>query len=462
MVTRWLLSLLLYDCTVAAAALCATPGLCRILEDPMLDLRVLQKNPELVAQSLAARKSSIDVAEFTALDARRRALLAEVEALKSERNKASAAVGQAKREGRDAESLIAAMGDIGDRIKALDQETESVQAEQNLWMLSIPNMPHSSVPVGASEDENVEQRRWGTPRDFAFKAKEHWELAETLGGLDFERGGKLAGSRFTVYWRWAARLERAIVNFFLDIHTLEHGYTEILPPLMVNRKTMTGTGNLPKFEEDLFKIEGWEYFLIPTAEVPLTNLHADEILSENDLPLGYTAQTPCFRSEAGAAGKDTRGLIRQHQFTKVEMVRFSHPDRSFEELERMRGHAEALLERLELPYRTICLCTGDMGFASAKTYDLEVWLPGQNRYREISSCSNCLDFQARRANLRFRPNGGGKPEFLHTLNGSGLAVGRTLVAVLENGQQADGSVVLPKALVPYMGGVQCIEPEKKS
>ena len=422
----------------------------------MLDLKLLQKEPEIVARGLAARNSTIQVSEFAALDERRRALLGEVEALKSERNKVSAAVGAAKREGRDAQDLIAAMGGVGEKIAALDQETEAVKSALNDWMLNIPNLPNASVPVGPDEEANVEQCRWGTPPVFDFKPKEHWELAETLGGLDFERGGKLAGSRFTVYWRWAARLERAIANFFLDTHTLKNGYTEIIPPLMVNRKTMTGTGNLPKFAADLFKIEGWDYFLIPTAEVPLTNLHADEILDEAVLPLAYTAQTPCFRSEAGAAGKDTRGLIRQHQFTKVEMVRLSHPDNSYAELETMRRHAESLLEALELPYRTVCLCTGDMGFASAKTYDLEVWLPGQNRYREISSCSNCEDFQARRANLRFRPAGGGKPEFVHTLNGSGLAVGRTLVAVMENGQQADGSIVLPRALVPYMGGVEKI------
>ncbi|MDL2210893.1 serine--tRNA ligase [Desulfovibrio sp. OttesenSCG-928-O18] len=425
----------------------------------MLDLRLLQNDPAVVAKSLASRGSDIQVADFAALDERRRALLTEVEQLKSERNKISAEVGKAKREGRDAESLLASVGDMGDRIKALDQETETVKAALNDWMLRVPNMPNGSVPVGPDEEANVEQYRWGTPREFPFPPKEHWELAEAFGNvLDFERGGKLAGSRFTVYWRWAARLERAIANFFLDVHTNENGYTEILPPFMVNRKTMTGTGNLPKFEEDLFKLEGWDYFLIPTAEVPVTNLHAEEILNESDLPLAYTAYTPCFRSEAGSAGKDTRGLIRQHQFSKVEMVRFSHPDTSYDELERMRRHAEGLLERLEIPFRTVCLCTGDMGFASAKTYDLEVWLPGQNRYREISSCSNCEAFQARRANIRFRPEGGGKPEFVHTLNGSGLAVGRTLVAVMENGQQADGSIILPKALVPYMGGIECIEP----
>ncbi len=427
----------------------------------MLDLRLLQNDPGIVAKALAARRSDIDVAEFAALDGRRRALLSEVEMLKSERNKISAEVGKAKREGRDASALLASVGDLGDRIKNLDAETETVKAALNDWMLRVPNIPNASVPVGPDETANVEQRRWGEPEKFPFQPREHWEISEIHGNkLDFDRGAKLTGSRFTVVWGWAARLERAIASFFLDVQTRENGYVEILPPLIVNRKTMTGTGNLPKFEEDLFKLEGCDYFLIPTAEVPVTNLFADEILDEADLPLAYTAHTPCFRSEAGAAGKDTRGYIRQHQFNKVEMVRFSHPDTSYDELERMRSHAEGLLERLEIPFRTVVLCTGDMGFASAKTYDVEVWLPGQNKYREISSCSNCEAFQARRANIRFRPANGGKPEFVHTLNGSGLAVGRTLVAVLENGQRADGSVVLPKALVPYMGGVEILEPKK--
>ena len=426
----------------------------------MLDLRLLQNDPDTVAKGLAARRSGIDIAEFAERDGRRRALLAEVETLKSERNRISSKVGKAKREGRDAAGLLASVGDLGDRIKALDVETEEVKASLTDWMLRVPNIPNASVPEGPDESANVEQRRWGEPKAFTFQPKEHWELSEIHGNkLDFDRGAKLAGSRFTVAWGWAARLERAIAGFFLDVHTCENGYVEILPPLMVNRKTMTGTGNLPKFEEDLFKLEGWDYYMIPTAEVPVTNLFADEILEESVLPLGYTAYTPCFRSEAGSAGKDTRGYIRQHQFSKVEMVRFSHPDTSYSELERMRGHAENLLERLEIPYRTVVLCTGDMGFASAKTYDLEVWLPGQNKYREISSCSNCEAFQARRANIRFRPEGGGKPEFVHTLNGSGLAVGRTLVAILENAQQADGSIVLPKVLVPYMGGLEVIEPK---
>lgn len=424
----------------------------------MIDLKLIQKNPEVLVRALAARHSMVDVAEFQALDATRRKLLAEVEALKGQRNTASAEVAKLKRAGESADHMLAELGSLSDRIKALDAETEQAKAKVEAWLLTVPNIPHESVPEGRDEHDNVEVRRYGTPPSFDFPVREHWELGTALGGLDFERGGRLAGSRFTVYWRWAARLERALVSFFLDVHTQEHDYVEIAPPLMVNRKSMTGTGQLPKFEEDLFRMEAWDYFLIPTAEVPLTNLHAGEVLDETALPLGYCAQTPCFRSEAGSYGKDTKGIIRQHQFTKVEMVRFAHPDDSYNQLELLRRNAETLLERLELPYRTIVLCTGDMGFGAAKTYDLEVWLPGQNTYREISSCSNCGDFQARRADIRFRPKGG-KPAFVHTLNGSGLAVGRTLVAILENGQQKDGSVVLPQALRPYMGGLEAITPD---
>lgn len=426
----------------------------------MLDLKLLQREPDVVRNALAARNAAIDVAEFTKLDDQRRALLSEAERLKGERNAISAEVGKLKREGGDAAALIERMGSVNARIKEVDPELEGVQTALKDWMLNVPNVPHESVPVGRDENDNVEVSRWGEPRAFSFQPKEHWELAEALGGLDFDRGAKLAGSRFVVSWDWAARIERALANFFLDVQTRDHGYTEMLTPIMVNRETMTGTGNLPKFAEDLFKIDGWDYFLIPTAEVPLTNLYAGEILDEADLPKAFTAQTPCFRSEAGSYGKDTRGLIRMHQFTKVEMVRYSLPDKSFEALELMRGHAERLLQLLELPYRVIVLCTGDMGFASAKTYDIEVWLPGQGKYREISSCSNCTDFQARRANLRYRP-AGGKPEFYHTLNGSGLPVGRTLVGIMENGQQEDGSIALPKALVPYMGGVERIDPKGK-
>ena len=423
----------------------------------MLDLKLLQTNPEGVAAALAKRHSTLNVRTFEALDGRRRALLSEVESLKAKRNRASGEVARIKREGGDASARIAELSTLSERITALDEETEAVKAELSAWMLTVPNIPDASVPAGVDEHDNVEVCRWGTAPVFAFPVKPHWELGAALGGLDFERGVKLAGSRFAVSWGWAARLERALVNFYLDAHQAE-GRIEIAPPLMVNRKTMTGTGQLPKFEEDLFRLEAWDFFLIPTAEVPLTNLHSDEILEEDVLPLRYCAQTPCFRSEAGAAGKDTRGLIRQHQFTKVEMVYLAHPDTSFEKLEEMRRSAEHLLELLELPYRTIVLCSGDMGFSACKTYDVEVWLPAQNTYREISSCSNCGDFQARRANIRFRPKGGGKPEFVHTLNGSGLPTGRSLVAFLENGQQKDGSIRIPKALVPYMGGVEVIEP----
>lgn len=426
----------------------------------MLDLKLLQKNPEVVARALSRRHSALSVDTFETLDSHRRALLAEVEALKGERNRLSAEVGKLKRTGEDASTLMAQTSELGTRISTLDVQTEQVKSDLNDWMLNVPNMPDDSVPDGKDEDDNVEVHRWGTIPTFSYAPKEHWDLcASGLGGLDFERGAKLTGSRFTVSWGWAARLERALMNFYLDFHGKE-GRVEIAPPLMVNRKSMTGTGNLPKFEEDLFKVnDPRDFFLIPTAEVPLTNLHSEEVLDEDQLPLRYCAQTPCFRSEAGSAGKDTRGLIRQHQFTKVEMVYFAHPERSWEAHEEMRRSAETLLELLELPYRTIVLCTGDMGFGSAKTYDIEVWLPGQNTYREISSCSNCLDFQARRANIKFRPKAGGKPELVHTLNGSGLPTGRSLVAILENGQQEDGSVRLPKVLVPYMG-CEFIYPEK--
>ena len=424
----------------------------------MLDLKLLQKNPEVVAAALAKRHSPLNMRTFEELDNKRRELLAQVEALKAERNRASAEVARLKRNGEDAEAFIASLSDLSSRISALDSATEAVKADLADWMLTVPNIPDASVPDGVDENDNVEVHRWGTPREFDFEVKNHWDLSNDNGGLDFERGAKLAGSRFTVSWGWAARLERALVCFYLDFHH-EQGRTEILPPLMVNRKTMQGTGQLPKFEEDLFKVAVWEYYLIPTAEVPVTNLHADEILDEEALPKRYCSQTPCFRSEAGSAGKDTRGYIRQHQFTKVEMVYITHPDDSFKYLEEMRRSAETLLERLELPYRTITLCAGDMGFSACKTYDVEVWLPGQRTYREISSCSNCVDFQARRANIRFRPKGG-KPEWVHTLNGSGLPTGRSLVAIMENYQQKDGSIVVPKVLVPYMGGQELIEPTK--
>lgn len=423
----------------------------------MIDLKLVQKQPEVLARALADRHSELDVNEFLSLDARRRALLAEVEGLKSRRNAASGQVAALKREGKDAAPLLVELGDLSDRIRELDGQTAQARADVEAWLMRVPNIPDASVPVGRDETENVEVARWGTPRAFDFPAREHGELGMALGGLDFERAARLTGSRFVVSLGWAARLERALVNFFLDRHTRHEDYIEVSPPYMVNRAAMTGTGQLPKFEEDLFKLRDREYYLIPTAEVPLTNLHAGEVLDEADLPRAYCAATPCFRSEAGSAGKDTRGIIRMHQFTKVEMVRFAHPDDSFNQLEIMCGHARHLLELLELPYRVITLCTGDMGFGSAKTYDVEVWLPAQNTYREISSCSNCVDFQARRADIRFRPKGG-KTAFVHTLNGSGLPTGRTIAAILENGQQKDGSVVLPKALAPYMNGTEVIEP----
>ncbi|WP_276818938.1 serine--tRNA ligase [Mailhella massiliensis] len=425
----------------------------------MLDLKLLQKQPEVVAKALADRHSSISVDEFLELDARRRAALTEVETLKSRRNAESAEVARKKRAGEDASELVAELGKLSDHIKELDAEVSDIKEKVYQWMLSVPNIPDASVPVGLDENDNPELHRWGTPREFPFPPRQHFEVGAARKGLDFERGAKLAGSRFCVSHGVFARLERALMNFYLDTQTTEFGATEILPPFMVNAATMLGTGQLPKFEEDLFKMPAWDYYLIPTAEVPVTNLHAGEILEEDQLPLRYTAGTPCFRSEAGSAGKDVRGLIRQHQFIKVEMVRFAHPDKSWEELENMRRCAEILLEKLELPYRTITLCTGDMGFGSAKTYDVEVWLPGQNTYREISSCSNCVDFQARRANIRFRPKGGGKPEFVHTLNGSGLPTGRSMVAVIENYQQEDGSIVIPRVLRPYMGGLEVITPD---
>lgn len=426
----------------------------------MLDLKLVQNNPELVAEALRRRNSSIDINDFLALDARRRALLLEVETLKSEQNKASAEVARLKRAGEDASALIASSGELSNRIKTLDVEVEEVKAAVQTWLISVPNMPDASVPDGLDENENVELHRWGTKPEFDFAPKEHWEFGPALG-LDFERGSRLVGSRFTILWHWAAKLERALVNFFLDVHCNEQDYIEIYPPAIVNRATMTGTGQLPKFEEDLFRLQDSDLYLIPTAEVPLTNLHSGEVLEEKDLPIGYTAQTQCFRSEAGSYGKDVKGLIRQHQFTKVEMVRFSHPDHSFEELEKLRENAEVLLQKLGLHYRVVTLCTGDMGFSSAKTYDLEVWLPGQNKFREISSCSNCTDFQGRRANIRCKLDGMKKPVFVHTLNGSGLAVGRTLVAIFENYQQADGSVIIPEVLRPYMGGVERITPNMK-
>ena len=417
----------------------------------MLDLKFVRDNLALVEQALKNRNASVDLSEFIGLDKKRRELLVEVEALKSRRNTVSLEVSRLKKEKQNAEALIVEMRGVGDRISVLDAEVKAIEGKLTAILTYIPNVPHSSVPVGADEESNPEVRRWGEPRKFDAEPLAHWEIGEKLGILDFERGGKVSGARFTFYKGLGSRLERSLISFMIDLHTQEHGYTEFFPPFIVNKESMFGTGQLPKFAEDMFKLEGYDYYLIPTAEVPITNLHRGEILDGKDLPLYYTAYSACFRAEAGAAGRDTRGLIRQHQFNKVEMVKFTKPEESYDELEKLTLNAEKVLQRLELPYRTILLCTGDMGFSSAKTYDLEVWLPSANRYREISSCSNFEDFQARRAEIKFRREPKAKPEYVHTLNGSGVAIGRTVAAILENYQQEDGSVIVPDALRPYMG-----------
>ena len=417
----------------------------------MLDLKFVRDNLAVVEQALKNRNASVDLSEFISLDKKRRELLVEVEALKSRRNTVSLEVSRLKKEKQDAEALIVEMRGVGDRISAMDAEVKEIEGKLAAILMYIPNVPHSSVPVGADEESNPEVRRWGEPRKFDKEPLAHWEIGEKLGILDFERGGKVSGARFTFYKGLGSRLERSLISFMIDLHTQEHGYTEFFPPFIVNKDSMFGTGQLPKFAEDMFKLEGYDYYLIPTAEVPITNLHRGEILDAKDLPLYYTAYSACFRAEAGAAGRDTRGLIRQHQFNKVEMVKFTKPEDSYEELEKLTLNAEKVLQRLELPYHTVLLCTGDMGFSSAKTYDLEVWLPSANRYREISSCSNFEDFQARRAEIKFRREPKAKPEYVHTLNGSGVAIGRTVAAILENYQQEDGSVVVPDALRPYMG-----------
>ena len=387
-------------------------------------------------------------------------LIVETEKLKSKRNEVSEQVAALKREKQDADHLIAEMREVGDKIKVLDDELKNVEESLEQILLGIPNLPHESVPVGDTEDENVPIRHWGEKTQFNFEFKPHWDIATDLNILDFERAGKVTGSRFVFYMGLGARLERALYNFMLDLHTEEHGYVEVLPPYMVNRASMTGTGQLPKFEEDAFLIEQEDYFLIPTAEVPVTNLHREEILSADKLPISYAAFSACFRSEAGSAGRDTRGLIRQHQFNKVELVKFVKPEESYEQLEILTGHAEKVLQLLKLPYRVLSMCTGDLGFTAAKKYDIEVWMPSYDAYREISSCSNFEAFQARRANIRFRRDPKGKPEHVHTLNGSGLAIGRTVAAILENYQQEDGSVVIPEVLRPYMGNREVISAKK--
>lgn len=416
----------------------------------MLDIKRIRKNPEaLVAAMKARRNKGADVSGLLELDEKRRSLIVEVEALKAKRNEDSAKVPQLKKQGLDASELLAEMKLVADKIKELDAELSEIDAQLDDMLMKIPNIPHESVPDGADDKDNAEIRRYGKPTEFSFEPKAHWDIGEALGILDFANAGKITGARFTVYRGLGARLERAIISYFLDCHTL-NGYTEILPPYMVNRASMTGTGQLPKFEEDAFKVAGTDYFLIPTAEVPVTNLHRGDILDGNDLPIKYCAYSACFRSEAGSAGRDTRGLIRQHQFNKVELVKFVKPEDSYDELEKLTNDAERVLQGLGLPYRVVCLSTGDLGFSSAKTYDIEVWMPSYGRYVEISSCSNFEDFQARRAQIRFRREKNGKPELVHTLNGSGVAIGRTVAAILENYQQPDGSVIVPDALVPYM------------
>ncbi len=422
----------------------------------MLDIKYLRENLEEVEQRLKTRSGSVDLSGFKALDEKRRRLLGEAETLKARRNAVSEEIGRLKRDKKDASALMAEMQDESGRIKSLDSELAECDSALEAMLLLVPNIPNRSVPVGRDEADNPVVRSWKTAPSLDFVPKEHTDLGEALGIIDFERAGKLSGARFSLLKGAGALLERALISFMLDLHTREHGYTEVLPPFMVKSDMMRGTGQLPKFADDLFKIEGWDHYLIPTAEVPVTNMHRDEILEEDGLPICYAAYTPCFRKEAGSYGKDVKGLIRQHQFNKVELVKFSSTETSYDELEKLLVNAEEVLKRLELPYRVITLCTGDMGFSSAKTYDIEVWLPGQSKYREISSCSNFEDFQARRANIRYRPKGGGKPRFVHTLNGSGLAVGRTLVAIIENYQDPDGSVRVPKALIPYAGGLEII------
>jgi seryl-tRNA synthetase len=431
----------------------------------MLDLKFVREHADEVASGLRRRGIEIDLSEFLALDEKRRRLQQELDALRQKRNAVSEEIGRLKKDGQQADDKVAEMRAAGDSIAGLEAASRETEEAQRNLLLNIPNLPHQSVPDGRDETANVEVKRWspeGTePRKLAFAPKPHWDIAEYLDIIDFDRAAKITGARFALSKGMGARLERALINFMLDLHTAEHGYLEVLPPFMVNRASMTATGQLPKFEEELFKVENGTYFLIPTAEVPVTNIHRDEILADETLTLKYTAYTPCFRREAGSYGKDTRGLIRQHQFNKVELVKFSRPEDSYRELEALLGDAEKVLQLLGLPYRVITLCTGDMGFSAAKTYDIEVWLPAQDRYREISSCSNFEDFQARRGNIRYRPKGSKKTEFVHTLNGSGLAVGRTVVAILENYQQADGTVVVPEVLRNYLGGAERIAPRKK-
>jgi seryl-tRNA synthetase len=417
----------------------------------MLDRKFIRENIEKVEQSLKNRQMESPLDRFQELEEKRRDILYENEQLRHKRNINSDKIGELKREGKDASHIIEEMKEVSDKIKEYDEELDKVETELDDILLRIPNIPNESVPVGVDEEDNRELRKWGEPREFDFEYKAHWELGEDLDILDFERGGKVTGARFTFMKKAGARLERSLINFMLDLHTQEHDYSEVFPPFIANAESMTGTGQLPKFEKDMFKLNGLPYYLIPTAEVPVTNMYRDEILQKEELPIYHTAYSACFRAEAGAHGRDTRGIIRQHQFNKVEMVKFVEPETSYDELERITSDAEEVLQKLELPYRVVALCTGDLTFSSAKTYDLEVWMPAYDTYREISSCSNFEDFQARRAGIRYRPQPKAKAEYVHTLNGSGLAIGRTVAAILENYQNEDGSVTVPEVLRPYMG-----------
>lgn len=423
----------------------------------MLEIKFVRKNFSAVQKALSARGETAEIDTFKDCDARRREILLEIEKLRHSRNVVTDRIAVMKKTGEDAENLIIEMREVSARIKELDISLSKYEENLNAFLLGLPNIPHSSVPIGKDSLENPVVKKIGKLPEFEFEPQAHWDLGQKLGILDFDRAARITGARFPLYFGAGAKLERALINFMLDVHTTEHGYKEVLPPFMVNRASMTHTGQLPKFEEDLFKLKGWDYFMIPTAEVPVTNIHANEILDEKMLPVLYTAYTPCFRSEAGSYGKDTRGLIRQHQFNKVELVKFTQPETSYDELEKLLNDAETILKHLELPYQVVSLCTGDLGFSAAKTYDIEVWMPAQGVYREISSCSNFENFQARRANIRFKTKGKKGTQLVHTLNGSGLAVGRTVAAILENFQEPDGSVILPKAIRPYMGGMEKIK-----
>ena len=423
----------------------------------MIDIRLVRSNPEVLKDAIKKRNTHVDIESLISLDVKRRELLAEAERLKNKRNIASKLISQYKKEGRDVSSIMEEMKEISERNKYLDAQVKEIDYKIDEIIMTIPNIPNASVPFGTSDLDNQVVRKWGEPTKFEFEPKAHWDIGENLGILDFETAGKVTGARFTFYKGLGARLERALINFMLDLHVEKHGYTEVFPPFMVHRNSMVGTGQLPKFEEDSFKVNGTEYFLIPTAEVPVTNMYREQILEEKDLPIYHAAYSACFRAEAGAAGRDTRGLIRQHQFNKVELVKFTTPETSYEELEKLTKDAEEVLQILCIPYRVVKLCTGDLGFSSAMTYDLEVWMPSYNRYVEISSCSNFESFQARRAGIRFRRDPKSKPEYVHTLNGSGVAVGRTTACILENFQQPDGSVIIPEVLRKYMNGVSVIK-----